>query len=105
MGSSDASLNLVLMTDAQIRRLNLKYKKVNRPTDVLAFETGDIAISVDTASRNAKVYNTTKTKEILLYLIHGILHLSGYDDSTKKGSGLMQRKEDALLNKVWNSIT
>jgi len=93
------------MQDTQIRKLNLKYKKVGRVTDVLAFNSGDIAISVETAARNAKIYGTSKTKEILLYIIHGILHLAGYDDLTQKDSKRMQNKQEKVLSEIWNGIT
>ncbi len=101
------------VSDAYIKRLNLKYKKINKATDVLAFSAlegrsikgigsflGDIIISVDTAKRQANIFNSTKTKELELYLVHGILHLLGYRDDTKKNFECMTRTQEGLLRKI-----
>ena len=53
----------------------------------------DIVVSADTAIRNAKIYNTTPRQEILLYAIHGILHILGYNDSNPKQRMIMRKKE------------
>jgi len=84
-----------------MKRLNRRYRKSDRGTDVLAFETGDIIISIDAAHRQAKGFGSTPSRELKLYLIHGILHLLGYDDE----KGLAQRKrmtkrQEELLERV-----
>ncbi|MFH1878887.1 MAG: rRNA maturation RNase YbeY [Candidatus Omnitrophota bacterium] len=61
---------------------------------------GDIAISSDKASQNAEIYGTEFSEEIALYVIHGILHLLGYDDTAKEPGILMRRKENELLQKT-----
>jgi len=66
---------------------------------------GDIAVSVDAAKRQAKDFGTTKKRELYLYIIHGTLHLLGYDDTTGRGFKRMQAKETRILNSIWNSIT
>lgn len=109
-------INLVFVTDKQIRKLNLKYKKRNSPTDVLAFRLaerrgtpgytrflGDVVISIDTALRQAKVFRSTRKKEIYLYTIHGILHLLGYRDYTKREFHSMQKRQNRILERIWNS--
>ena len=111
---ADGELDLVFMTDAQIRKLNLRYRGKNRPTDVLAFSMkegksikgakhilGDIAISVDAAKRQAKGFNSTKKKEIYLYVIHGILHLLGHDDGGAEESACMQKRQNQLLGAIF----
>jgi len=106
-------LSITYVTDAQIRRLNKKYRGEDSYTDVLAFSMiegrhirgevgylGDIVISLDAAKRQAKYFDSTKDKELKLYLIHGILHLLGYDDQTKRHIGKMKKRERELFKKV-----
>ncbi|MCX5705234.1 MAG: rRNA maturation RNase YbeY [Candidatus Omnitrophica bacterium] len=94
-------ITVCFVTDAQIKKLNVKFLKHNRPTDVISFDISndpnkfiaDIAVSTDTAIRNSKAYHTTPRQELLLYAIHGILHLIGYNDSTAPQRAIMRRKE------------
>lgn len=107
------TLSITYVTDAQIRRLNKKYRGEDSYTDVLAFSMiegrhirgevgylGDIVISLDAAKRQAKYFDSTKDKELKLYLIHGILHLLGYDDQTKRHIKKMKKRERELFKKV-----
>lgn len=104
-------MNLVFVTDKAIKKLSRKYKHKNSATDVLAFGMneppdllGDIVISVDTAKRAAKKFDSSMSKEIRLYVIHGILHLLGFDDRTKQGLRRMKRVEEKLFREMaWNS--
>jgi probable rRNA maturation factor len=85
---------VLLVGDRAIRRLNRAYLNRDHPTDVLAFPQprglplpgphllGDVVISVDTAARQAKAHGHSLSEELALLLIHGLLHLLGYDDST-----------------------
>jgi probable rRNA maturation factor len=81
----EGRINLVLMSDKEIRKLNRKFKKLDKATDVLAFPMreegllGDIAISVDTAKRNAKRFGVSYKSESKRLVIHGVLHLVGYE--------------------------
>ena len=91
------------MRDKAIRELNLKYAKIDAPTDVLAFNLSfggkskdlfaDIVVSVDTAIRQAREFKTTPAYELNLYSIHGILHILGYDDHNFKDKKKMRQKE------------
>src|SRR3989338_1163451 len=101
-GAKSLALGITFLTDKQIRQLNKKYLMLNRPTDVLSFnytgqETADIVISLDTAKRNAKIYRTSYKNELILYLIHGFLHLSGYDDSRPRAKRRMFSKQETLF--------
>lgn len=100
-------LTICFVSDHEIRRINRKYLKKDNPTDVIAFAmrqdagndeiSADIVISTDTASANAKVYKTTPVQELLLYIIHGVLHVCGYDDRTVKTGKLMRQKQEAIM--------
>jgi len=93
-------LEVLFVSDKYIRILNKRFKGRSCATDVLSFEledVGSIAISLDTASRNAKTFGTPLHEEALRYVIHGILHLFGYDDDTKLNRTKMAGKEDGIL--------
>ena len=103
----DGELSIVFATDSEIRPLNKKYRHKDRPTDVLSFSLGDenvlgdIVISVDRAKAQAKIFGTSFKDEMKLYIIHGVLHLLGYDDETPAARKKMRQKEQELLS-VWN---
>lgn len=101
-----SSLEVLFVNDPGIRKLNKRFKGLNRVTDVLSFGLGDvgsIAISLDTASRNSKIFGTLLYEEAIRYVIHGILHLFGYDDDTKSNRHKMSAKEDRILGVICSS--
>lgn len=91
------------MDDESIRELNARYLGSDQPTDVLAFPmdeggiSGDIAISVETASRQAAEYGHGVDDEICLLVAHGVLHLAGYDDDTEERAAKMRNAESKVL--------
>ncbi len=99
-------ITVCIMDDRKIKELNLNYLGKNSPTDVIAFDLSennkavlaDIAVSADTAIRNAVIFKTTPLYELYLYIIHGLLHILGYDDARKKEKLIMRKKEEFLLN-------
>ena len=93
--------------------MNKNYRGKNYPTDVLSFSTapdfpvvtdyiGDIFISVETAKRNADADKISLKQELITLLVHGILHLSGYDheNTTKEKAKMMMKKQRELLLEV-----
>ncbi|MFA6321329.1 MAG: rRNA maturation RNase YbeY [Candidatus Omnitrophota bacterium] len=102
-------LGFIFLTDRKIRTLNKKYKGEDRATDVLSFDlsvreahssvplSGEIYISVDKARKNSKIFNTRFKEEFVLYVIHGILHLVGYDDESPKDRVRMEKKQEEML--------
>ncbi len=110
VGASGAELSVAFIGDDEMKRLNQSYRGVDRPTDVLAFSQpegefgsvapemlGDVVISIDTASRQARRAGHTLEKELDMLLTHGILHLVGYDH--EKGAK-EARKMRALERKI-----
>jgi len=83
--SVSGEVNIVFVDDKKIRELNKKYRHKDKATDVLSFEmneegiVGDIAISTETTKANAKKYGVTYEVEVRRLIIHGVLHLLGYD--------------------------
>jgi len=98
---------VLLTDDATIRRLNRRYRDVDRPTDVLAFELGDgrrpaepfgdVVISIETAARQAREYGATLEQEVLRLLVHGTLHLCGHDHRNARGAARMHGLARAIL--------
>ncbi len=101
-------VSVLLTTDAKIRRLNREFRHKDHPTDVLSFPApppldgqpglaGDLAISVPTAARQAKDAGHTLFIELEVLLLHGLLHLAGYDHEADTGQ--MAHREAALRKK------
>jgi len=97
---SDKKLSLVLVDNKLITDLNRRYFKKKTPTDVIAFDLadsfdpnylGEVVVSVEEAVRVAKRLKLAWQDELTLYCVHGILHLIGYDDRTKKKRELMEK--------------
>ena len=104
----DSEICISFVDDDTIRELNNTYRNINRATDVLSFPQdgpdfsilGDIVISVDTAKRHAVRYENTYEFEIKKLIVHGILHLLGFDHKKKKETIVMREKEKELLAQV-----
>ena len=103
--NQSGEISVLLVNDQKIKRLNLAYLGKNSPTDVISFDNSinknkifaDIVISVDTASRNARIFKTTPLYELYLYVIHGVLHLIGYDDKNAKQRRTMRQVTERIL--------
>ena len=111
LGCNRSELSILVTGDEQIHELNMQYLNRDKPTNVLSFpmtgdpdgiETGmlgDIVISVDTAKREAAEMGITYHQRIYELLIHGLLHLMGYDhEKSKKDEIKMQKEEKRLLS-------
>jgi probable rRNA maturation factor len=106
--------------DPQITKLNKTYLDRNRPTDVIAFSQiegafshlndhsnllGDLVISLETAKRQAQEQKTTLKDEVVFLLIHGILHLTGYDhEGSLKKAREMEAKQHKILLSLQNRV-
>lgn len=114
LGESHAELTVSLVDDAEIHRLNRDYRGKDRPTDVLAFAMregrrapgddtmlGDVVISLDTAARQARQRHVSTADEVRTLLIHGVLHLLGYDHERSVAEArrmkVMERKLRGVL--------
>jgi probable rRNA maturation factor len=117
VGESRSELSLELTGDGRMRRLNREYRKKDRPTDVLAFPIreavmprgvrpvtqmlGDVVISLPTAVRQAKEAGRSIDDELAMLLVHGVLHLCGYDhERNRRQAARMSRRERALLHLI-----
>jgi probable rRNA maturation factor len=105
-------VEVLLADDLTLRRLNKSFRGKNKPTDVLSFPTpdeiavthaGDLAISLETAARQAATYGHSLRDEVRILLLHGLLHLSGLDHETDNGE--MAAREATLRSKLKLSNT
>jgi probable rRNA maturation factor len=90
----EGDVDVLLADDATLRRLNRSFRGKNKPTDVLSFpapeeiaqtHAGDLAVSLETAARQAAAYGHDLRDEVRILLLHGLLHLSGLDHETDDG--------------------
>ena len=105
---SQAELSVALVNNREIRKLNAKYRQKDYPTDVLSFPAanelpigvrllGDVVISVEKAEEQAKQRGRTLNEETVTLLIHGVLHLLGYDhERSAKDARIMGRLEKKI---------
>ena len=101
-------INICFVDDPRIRELNSRFLNHKNSTDVLAFNLtdqkekdiilADIMISAQTALKQARIFETTPEYELSLYLVHGILHILGYNDRTALEKKQMRKKESQYVN-------
>lgn len=100
------SINFIFCTDAYLHEMNVKYLNHDTYTDVITFDytenppeiSGDIFISSERVRENAKQFGTTFVMELHRVMIHGLLHLAGFDDKTAREQQQMRSKEDYYLS-------
>ena len=103
-GVGTAAISVAIVDDDTISKLNWKYLRHRGPADVLSFPLderdgleGEVIVSAETAARRAPRYGWTPHDELLLYVVHGTLHLVGHDDRTPRQQAAMQRQEREVL--------
>jgi rRNA maturation RNase YbeY len=106
-GYQIGDINIIFASDEYLYDLNRIYLNHDYYTDVITFPynepgiiAGDIFISIDRVKENAQTYKTTFTNELNRVIIHGILHLIGYNDKTEQEQSQMRAKEDFYLDKL-----
>ena len=107
-----SSMSIIIVDDEYLRNLKIKYFNMDILTDVITFNLSDnnieldaeIYISWDRIIDNAKKYKQTVEQESKRIIIHGCLHLVGFNDSTKEEINLMRKKEQEYLNKFNQNI-
>ncbi len=104
----DGELSIAFVDNEKIMELNKKFLGHNEPTDVISFPleangiSGEIVVSAQMALETANAMRTDVEGELILYVIHGLLHLIGYDDTSKKKAQAMHKRENELLARLAN---
>ncbi|MDD6000679.1 MAG: rRNA maturation RNase YbeY [Bacteroidales bacterium] len=104
------NVTYIFCSDSYLLDVNRKYLNHDYFTDVITFDyvknskiSGDIFISIDRITEDAKIFNVSRENELLRVMIHGVLHLIGYDDQTDEQEEEIHKKEDFYLN-IYNSL-
>ncbi|MBN2352343.1 MAG: rRNA maturation RNase YbeY [Spirochaetales bacterium] len=115
LGKTGWEVSLLLCDDETIRELNARFRKIDRPTDVLSFSqtegdaapssgdavtAGDVVISLDRLAANARRFGVTEDEELKRLLVHGFLHLSGRDHTGDGPEAPMLAEQEALLEEL-----
>lgn len=108
-----SSFNIILITNEEIKKLNVKYRNIEKETDVISFALedeknekfflkervlGDIYISVDKAKSQSNEYGHSLKRELSFLAVHGLLHLLGYDHIEKEDEKIMFEKQELILD-------
>jgi probable rRNA maturation factor len=106
LGRADREVHVTVVDDRRIRALNARYLGIRRATDVLAFELaapgasrlwGEVIVSAETAARQARRLRVPLAMELDLLVVHGLLHLAGYDDHEPGRARRMHRRARQIL--------
>ncbi len=103
------SIDLVLVNDAYLLEVNKRFLKHNYRTDVISFDLGEngtiegeVYVSLDRARVQARRYKTTLQRELLRLIIHGVLHLAGWEDGTRSQKLRMRRRENEFIERFYS---
>jgi probable rRNA maturation factor len=91
---------VLIISDRRMAALHRLFMNEPGPTDVITFQHGEIFISADTALRNARRFGNGLKRELQLYIVHGLLHLHGFDDRDAVGTRAMRAAENKMLKKL-----
>lgn len=110
-GKNCGDISYDFVCDQKELEINKEFLSHDFYTDIITFDyvendtiSGDIFISVDRVKENAKEFNSTFDNEIHRVIIHGVLHLLGYKDHTKKDNKIMRQKEDEALKLFYEDV-
>jgi probable rRNA maturation factor len=90
-------IDVLLISDRRMSELHQKFMGITGPTDVITFQHGEIFISTETARRQARVHRSSIANELRLYLVHGLLHLHGFDDHVPVEARKMQAAQQKIV--------
>ena len=93
-------LFVLLVSDRRMTALHRRFLHKPGPTDVLTFEHGEIFLSVESARRNARIFGNSLTRELRLYIVHGLLHLHSFEDRTEAGARKMKTMQERILRQL-----
>lgn len=107
--SDKSSLSLLeevevsLIDDDTISKVHKRFMDIPGATDVITFDHGEIHISVETTRTQAKDFGNHFHAELMLYIIHGLLHLAGHEDASAEGQAKMDDLQQEILRRVWKN--
>jgi probable rRNA maturation factor len=90
-------ISILIVSDSRMASLHRQFMNESGATDVITFQHGEIFISAETARRNARRFGNALTRELRLYVVHGLLHLHGFDDRDKASARKMEIVQRRIL--------
>ena len=93
-------VEITLVDDPTIDRVHRDFMGVEGATDVITFQHGEIVLSLDTAARQAAEHGSTFEREVLLYAVHGLLHLNGHIDGDEESRAVMAREQERIVGEA-----
>ena len=93
-------ISVLIVSDRKIASLHRQFMKESGPTDVITFQHGEIFISAESARRNARQFGNALAGELRLYVVHGLLHLHGFDDRDSASARTMEITQRKILGEV-----
>lgn len=98
-----ATLEVALVDDETSDRVHRDFMDIEGPTDVITFHHGEIVIGAEVAARQAAEYGEPLPREILRYLVHGLLHLAGHEDADPAERAAMEAAQEDILATLWSA--
>lgn len=96
-----ATLEVALVDDDTSDRVHRDFMNIEGATDVITFHHGEIVIGAGVAERQAAEYGEPLAREILRYLVHGLLHLAGHEDAEPEARAAMETSQEAIITELW----
>jgi probable rRNA maturation factor len=90
-------LSIILVSDRRMAELHRRFLDLSGPTDVITFQHGEIFVSAETARSHARRFGNSLEDELRLYVVHGLLHLHGFDDKSPADATEMERAQKKLV--------
>jgi probable rRNA maturation factor len=98
-----SEVSIVLISDRRMCDLHRRFLNKSDPTDVITFDHGEIFISVETARKHARRFSSSVLHEVQLYIIHGLLHLHGFDHRGEADARAMDELQKKILERIANA--
>lgn len=100
-----AEVEATFISDAAIGRVHREFMGDPAPTDVITFNHGEILISAETAAREAERRIEPLGRELVRYLVHGLLHLNGHEDEKPRDAAAMWAAQEAIVQELWDNCS
>ncbi len=97
-------IEFTIISDPEMSRVHAEFLEDPNPTDVITFQHGEILVSADTAVRQGAEHGQTLDQELALYLIHGLMHLGGWEDDDESEAREMTQRQERILKSVTTQL-
>ncbi len=94
-------VEVALVSDRVIAQVHRRFLNIPGATDVITFAHGELVVSAATAARQARELGEIIEREVLRYIVHGLLHLNGHEDANPSAAAAMWRAQERIVEKVW----